>query len=145
MDLEYQVAMETLLVGLEYKADTRVKAELRLQAPQIPPDQRWALSGSKYLVWRVEKGGAQPVHYRMWFQGGVVMLCIKVARVFCTYSELSFPSYTRIPVSTSVVCWHSPDVHILKKLPRCSECPYSMHTRCRRRVPVMALRKEKEK
>ena len=57
MNLEYQVAMETLLVGPEYKADTRVKAELRRQAPQIPPHQRWALSGSKCLVWRVEKGG----------------------------------------------------------------------------------------
>lgn len=57
MDLEYQVAMETLLVGLEYKADTRVKAELRLQSPQIPPDQRWALSGSKYLVGGLRKEG----------------------------------------------------------------------------------------
>ena len=42
---------------LGYKADTRVKAELRLGAPQIPPDQRWALTGSKCLVWRVEERG----------------------------------------------------------------------------------------
>lgn len=55
MDLEYQVAMETLLVGLEYRQTPRVKSGTELQAPQIPPDQRWALSGSKYLGWRVER------------------------------------------------------------------------------------------
>ena len=100
---------------------------------------------SKCLVWRVEKGGPQTVHYRMWFQGGVVMLCIKVAWVFCTYSELSFRSYTHIPVSTSVVCWHSPDVRILKKLPRCSECPHSTHTHCRSKSSCDGTEKRKEK
>lgn len=73
------------------------------------------------------------------------MLCIKVARVFCTYSELSFPSYTHIPVSTSVVCWHSPDVHILKKLLRCSECPHSTHTHCRSKSSCDGTEKRKEK
>lgn len=57
MDLEYQVAMETLLVGPEYKADTRVKAELRLQAPQIPPHQRWALSAPSAWFGGLRKEG----------------------------------------------------------------------------------------
>lgn len=44
-------------MGQGYKADTTVKAELRLGALQIPPDQRQALTGSKCLVWRVEERG----------------------------------------------------------------------------------------
>lgn len=47
----------TLLVGLEYKADTRVKAELEASVSSDLPDQEMGSSGSKYLVWRVEKGG----------------------------------------------------------------------------------------
>ena len=111
-------------MGLGDKADTRVTAEPRLGAPQIPPDQRWAPTGSKGLLWGVEEKGPRQFITKRDFSGG--MLCVKITQATffckCRAPPLLLHTYQFLLPGG----WESPDVHILKKLPRRFECPHPM-------------------
>ena len=91
-DLEYQSGYRgDPISGAGYKAGARIKAELRLDSPQIPPDQRWAPTGSTCFAGGLQKEGPDH-HYRHVISGCNVVHCIKINQgTFSTYARLLPP------------------------------------------------------
>ena len=98
-------------------ADTSIGTELRLEDHRISPDQRWALKGSRGLVWRAAEAGPRQLIIEKWFLEVVWCFVLGSLATFNTCTS-SRPSCTHRPVSKSGVCWQNPNVPIWKKLPR---------------------------
>lgn len=128
------------------EVDASIRAKLRLGAPRIPPkNRRWALTGPKCLVWRAV--GREPRQFiiETWFLEVVCFISRSPGQHFQHMHEFSIPSYTHRPVSNSVVCWWSPNMHILKKLRRYPECPYLMQKALRGKIYYDNSKGEKRK